>query len=72
MNSYTIHPVAQNYATFSLEVGFLLKTEVEVFMYLCMYVRTYACSLIAREWMNQFAPELACLFLETIKRYQKG
>jgi hypothetical protein len=35
-------------------------------------VGMYVCSLIARERMNQFAPKLACLFLETRKRCQEG
>jgi hypothetical protein len=32
----------------------------------CVYVFVY--SLIAREWIYRFAPNLACLFLETRKR----
>jgi hypothetical protein len=29
----------------------------------------YVCSLIAREGIHQFVPDLACLFLETGKRF---
>jgi hypothetical protein len=35
---------------------------------MCVYV----CSLIGREGINQFAPTVACLPLETRKRFQKG
>jgi hypothetical protein len=37
-------------------------------MFLCLFV----CSLIAGEGINRFAPNLACLFLETRKRTQEG
>jgi hypothetical protein len=36
----------------------------------CVCVCVYL--LTAQEWMNQFAPNLACLFLETRKRFLKG
>jgi hypothetical protein len=30
------------------------------------------CSLTSREWINRFAPNFACSFSETRKRFQKG
>jgi hypothetical protein len=37
-----------------------------------MYVFMYICSLIARDRINQFTPHLACLCLETRKRFQRS
>jgi hypothetical protein len=45
-----------------------------VYVYACVYVRimyvcvcVYAC-MFARERINRFAPNMACLLLETVKR----
>jgi hypothetical protein len=57
--------------------GAIIKTEVHklflnkdeiVFVREC----TRAFPLIAREWTNQSAPTVACLFIEIRKRFQKG
>jgi hypothetical protein len=37
-----------------------------------IFIYLYVCSLIAREWINQFAPNLARLFPESRKRTQEA
>jgi hypothetical protein len=51
-----------------LSTGYLLiyKTEIVRVCVSCVS------SLIARERINRFAPDLTCLVLETRKRFQKG
>jgi hypothetical protein len=45
-----------------------LKLWVCIFVFICMFLY----SLIAREGINRFAPNLVYLFLETRKRIQEG
>jgi hypothetical protein len=52
----------------NVQEGRLTTSYIKFKLWDCMYVR----SLIAREQINRFAPNLACIFLETRQRIQKG
>lgn len=57
---------AQNMYLLFIVLHIKLKLKVSV----CVFL--YVCSLIAREWMSRFAPNLAFLFLESTKRTKEG
>jgi hypothetical protein len=46
----------------------VLHIKLKLWIYVCVYV----CLFIARECIYQFARNLACIRLETIKRSQKS
>jgi hypothetical protein len=54
--------------TFMFTVLSFLSHKVQI-VGTCVYL--HVCSLIAQERTHRFAPNLACLFLETGKRTQK-
>lgn len=51
---------------------FRLQSLCKVELHLKAIVSVRVCSLVARERINQFEPNLVCLFLETKKVFYEG
>jgi hypothetical protein len=61
-----VQSVVSHYTDWATPARILYVGYIKLKLCVCV------CSLIAREWTYWFAPNLACLFLETRKRFCKG